>query len=596
MYLIRGDYRMYIKIDHSQLPPKLNPTEQRKYLELMCSGNVEAKKIIIEHNMRLVKHVSDKYYSNEASDELFSVGCMGLIKAASTYKLDKGTSFSTYAGRCIENEILMFFRSNKKHSRETSFNAPISEVLSGDDDIVIQDVVAVDEDTAFEKIAREEDRIMVRSVLTVLGDSLKGKVIDMRFGLNGEPKTQQEIAEILGYSRSYISRLEKCGLEDLKAALLSNSPKKVEVKPITEETKTSKELVAKPKKELKKGKEVAVNNVPKKEKDMNIKKSAPEPKKSHGIVPKRLTVGLDAILSWFPNNTKEEVLEAISKLPEYNKKAFDLRHGLNGSKMMSINEISIQLNLKPASVNACLGKTKIILKGKLSGEKEVIVEITNEINPDNNHYIKIRESKIGIDVILSWFSNNTFDEVISSINKLSTYDKKLLELRHGLNGIKPLSISEIAILLHIKPVSVYNSLRVIKKRMCELLLTDEVKSEITADEIKLSPEPKEVSSIDNDNEQSDSLIFKLEEAVNQGGENGTRNIILEKEMAILYLSAGYINNRYFSAREISKIIDVPEEYVRRVRTRIIAHLEIAAYQKAISEGNENGFVRTKTRF
>ena len=200
-------------------PKPLSPEDEKKYLELLKNGDEEARNILIEHNLRLVAHIVKKYNGAEEADDLISVGSLGLIKAINSYKLNHGTQFSTYAAKCIENEILMLLRVNKKHKNTIS----IEDVLGSDDDeneLALEDIMA-DENEDVEKnvnnaILSEKLNIKLKATLT----KREYQIICMRYGLNGMPAlTQREVAAKLKISRSYISRLEKKALEDMREVL-----------------------------------------------------------------------------------------------------------------------------------------------------------------------------------------------------------------------------------------------------------------------------------------------------------------------------------------------------------------------------------------
>lgn len=202
--------------NNSSFPKPLTQAEEREYLEKYENGDMEAKEILIQHNLRLVAHIVKKYNQADEADDLISVGSLGLIKAINSYKLNHGTQFSTYAARCIENEILMLIRANKKHKS----NISIEDILGSDDEdneITIGDL-SYDEDGNVEAIT--EQKFLSEKLDIVLKKYLSKReyqIMCMRYGLSGKPLlTQREVASQLGISRSYISRLEKRSLEILK--------------------------------------------------------------------------------------------------------------------------------------------------------------------------------------------------------------------------------------------------------------------------------------------------------------------------------------------------------------------------------------------
>lgn len=199
-------------------PKPLSREEERESLERWMAGDLEARNLLVEHNLRLVAHIVKKYYQNDDADDLISIGSIGLIKGINTYRPDKGVRLATYASRCIENEILMHFRSRKKTAGDVS----LSEALDTDGEgngLFLMDVVADEEDLAEQIGSRELCRSLRESIDRCL-DGREARIIRLRYGLSsGKPLTQLETAKRCGISRSYVSRLEKRALEKLRAAL-----------------------------------------------------------------------------------------------------------------------------------------------------------------------------------------------------------------------------------------------------------------------------------------------------------------------------------------------------------------------------------------
>lgn len=197
-------------------PPPLSKKDEQRLLKLKEQGDVSAKNKLIEHNLRLVVHVIKKYYSTSSEqDDLISIGTIGLIKGINSYKTEKGTKLATYAAKCIDNEILMYFRSQKKSSQEISFSDPIDTDNEGNP-LTLMDIICVD-DTIIDDI---DTKLKLKTAARVI-DSLKNKrdrkIIIARYGLDGsEPKTQKQVAESLNISRSYVSRIEKRIIEEIR--------------------------------------------------------------------------------------------------------------------------------------------------------------------------------------------------------------------------------------------------------------------------------------------------------------------------------------------------------------------------------------------
>ena len=200
-------------------PKPLSAEEEREYIDRCLAGDTEARNVLIERNLRLVAHIVKKYYSQSCEqDDLISIGTIGLIKGISSYRPDKGVRLATYASRCIENEILMHFRSVRKTASDVS----LSDTLESDGDggsLSLMDVVSV-EDDILERMGNGEAIKRLRVHFAALPDEREREILSLRYGLSGEkPLTQKEAAERLGISRSYVSRLEKKALERLKKQL-----------------------------------------------------------------------------------------------------------------------------------------------------------------------------------------------------------------------------------------------------------------------------------------------------------------------------------------------------------------------------------------
>lgn len=198
-------------------PQPLTAAEEQYYLQKYTEGDQEAKHILIERNMRLVAHIVRKYQSmDEETEDLLSIGTIGLIKGVVTFNPDKAVRLGTYAARCIENEILMYLRTRKKSARDVSLYEPIGTDREGNE-IQLFDIIESDADDAHEKVALGDDiRLLYSRIETVLSPRERF-VLKMRYGLyNGDEFTQREIAKKLGISRSYVSRIEKSAIEKLR--------------------------------------------------------------------------------------------------------------------------------------------------------------------------------------------------------------------------------------------------------------------------------------------------------------------------------------------------------------------------------------------
>lgn len=197
-------------ISSNQLfPEPLSSEEEKKYLEQMKNGDEEARNILIERNLRLVAHICKKYSTVKTEQEdLISIGTIGLIKGINSFEASKGVRLATYAARCIDNEILMYLRSTKKLNAEVYLEDPIGKDKD-DNTVTLQEVLENDERSIEEEV---DLKFKIKKMYQKIKEVLKGReksIIELRFGLNGtKPKTQHEIAEMMGISRSYVSRIE----------------------------------------------------------------------------------------------------------------------------------------------------------------------------------------------------------------------------------------------------------------------------------------------------------------------------------------------------------------------------------------------------
>lgn len=203
----------------SSFPPPLSAKEEKEYLAAYRNGDLNAKNKLIEHNLRLVAHIIKKYYANSThQDDLISIGTIGLIKAINTFNADKGTRLATYAARCVENEILMFFRSQKKTAQDVSVNEPIDTDSEGNP-LTLMDIIAT-EDEIIDDIYKISMIKKLRKEIRKITNPRERTIIILRYGLDGnKPLTQLEVSQRLDISRSYVSRIEKKILTNLRKAL-----------------------------------------------------------------------------------------------------------------------------------------------------------------------------------------------------------------------------------------------------------------------------------------------------------------------------------------------------------------------------------------
>ena len=198
-------------------PSPLTPDEEQYYIKKYIEGDLKAKHILIEHNLRLISHIIKKYQqTEEQTEDLISIGTIGLIKAITTYDPSKNSKLGTYAARCIENEILMFFRTKKKSAKDVSLYEPIGTDHEGNEIQIFDIIEAKEKDLHMQIALKDEIKLLYEKVESILSPRER-LVLKLRYGLyNEEEYTQREIADKLGISRSYVSRIEKSAIEKLR--------------------------------------------------------------------------------------------------------------------------------------------------------------------------------------------------------------------------------------------------------------------------------------------------------------------------------------------------------------------------------------------
>ena len=218
-WLMLGTLFYSLQLSTGSFPKPLTQEEEKHYLALSAAGDLEARNILIERNLRLVAHIMKKYYAATSDQEdLISIGTVGLIKGISTYDPSKSSRLATYAARCVENEILMYFRSQRKSAQDVSLSDYI-ETGSDGAALSLMDVVSEDWDLLEQVSGREQVSKLRQSLATCLTEQER-QVVMLRYGLGGKlPLRQREVAKQIGISRSYVSRIEKRALEKLRAAL-----------------------------------------------------------------------------------------------------------------------------------------------------------------------------------------------------------------------------------------------------------------------------------------------------------------------------------------------------------------------------------------
>lgn len=208
-----------LQLQTGSFPKPLTEEEERHYLTLAAQGDLEARNVLIERNLRLVAHIMKKYYAQAADQEdLISIGTIGLIKAVSSFDASKGARLATYAARCVENEILMYFRAQRKSAQDVSLSDYIETGTDGAA-LSLMDVVSEDVDL-LEQVTTRENIQQLRHLIKTSLTEQEQQVLAMRYGLDGNPpRRQREIAGLCGISRSYVSRIEKRALQKLRGKL-----------------------------------------------------------------------------------------------------------------------------------------------------------------------------------------------------------------------------------------------------------------------------------------------------------------------------------------------------------------------------------------
>lgn len=220
VWLMLSSLLYSLQLSTGSFPRPLTRAEEQYYLELAAQGNLDARNVLVERNLRLVAHIMKKYYTQTADQEdLISIGTIGLMKGIATFDPTKGSRLATYAARCIENEILMYFRSMRRTAQEVSLSDYIETGADGAP-LEIMDVVGEDDTELMERLAAQETNAALHRALRENLSEQEQLVIRLRYGLGGAvPQKQREVALTTGISRSYVSRIEKRALEKLRQAL-----------------------------------------------------------------------------------------------------------------------------------------------------------------------------------------------------------------------------------------------------------------------------------------------------------------------------------------------------------------------------------------
>lgn len=221
LFGMKDDQEVYFMQGNEVLPKPLSKEEEEEALIAFENGDKEARDKLIEHNLRLVVYIAKRYETNPIfMEDLISIGSIGLIKAVNTFKRDKNIKLVTYASRCIENEILMFLRKKSKRKVEISFDEPLNIDYNGNE-LLLSDILGTDGDIVTKEFEKEENKREIMEILSTLKERER-QILQMRYGIEHEELTQKDIAERLGISQSYISRLEKRIIQKLKVKMKQN--------------------------------------------------------------------------------------------------------------------------------------------------------------------------------------------------------------------------------------------------------------------------------------------------------------------------------------------------------------------------------------
>ena len=220
MMLIGGALLMLRLSPNGSFPSPLSKDEEKLYVDRWLAGDIEARNALVEHNLRLVAHIIKKYYTQTSDvDDLISIGTIGLIKGINTYRPDKGVRLATYASRCIENEILMYLRKIGSQRTEVSFDEPLNTDWDGNE-LLLSDILGTDEDEVCRPLEDDAEKHILMEAIGTLNERER-EIIMLRCGLlGGREYTQKEVADMLGISQSYISRLEKRIIDRLRHEML----------------------------------------------------------------------------------------------------------------------------------------------------------------------------------------------------------------------------------------------------------------------------------------------------------------------------------------------------------------------------------------
>jgi len=543
------------------LPDAFTDKENEEYFSKVQNGDIRAKDKIKEHNLRLVMNiVNKKFYNVDGFDktELFSIGTFALNKAVDTFNLDKGVKFSTYAGRVIENQIRMALRKVKYSKNDISLESMVYDGKDGDE-LTLGNMIASG-DNLEENYLNEELLKGVRKSLDILTE-IEREVIELGYGFRGNLYKQREIAEILGISRSYVSRIElnatkKISEYLIRQGLIEGSSKRLEKSPTSESVAlmyareivnnvTLEELSLKTGKSIKSIKYLIARKLPLINNDLYM-----EVKRIFSINSKQEIMDIESgietnkkLLSIFSNYSEEEIYKALEKLETREKEMLLLRYPLKIENPKSLSFIAQKYDIKPGSANA---KIKSIIKkvGQILDGKYI----------DKADYI------------FEYFKEYPKEQVLQAISTLPEEGRKIIELKYGLNGNPVTSNKDLSKLCKIQVNNMSARIYSIRKGIQTRLekMDKKQQNEVKIVEEKVVTVITEPQNIVNSNFEDCRSQVRI--SINMLSDT--------TEQVILLLRLGYVRNKYYTESEISKFLDIPVDEVKIIIERALSNLSL----------------------
>ena len=484
------------------LPEPLSESELNSYFEKMKSGDLEARDIIIRHNISLAfsRAIYQFYNIPYEKKELISISLIGLIKSVDTFDTSKKTTFATYACRCIDNEILMFLRKEKKHVLDCSLDSTLTnEASKNGKDFTLQDtnIIVDTNENIIENYEKKETNLIINQIINNLSPRDK-EIIMLHFGfINDTSITQSEISNKLNISQSYVSRIIRRTLKQIEAKL-----KEQEIIEKTDEDKNPQ------------------NNEINKKKNAYIRKS------------------LQNIYDYFNQYSKEQIDEMLSKLTDEEKKLVTLRYGEDLNNPVPNTEWKKEERYKFYKI--LIPKMKKLLA-----------------NPEYKKENIIRKKLQSIYDYFNQYSKEQIDEMLS---KLTDEEKKLVTLRYGENLNNPVTSPEW------KKEYEYKFYKILMPKMKKLLANPEykqkqtIKKEKKSDSITLDTSKPQESLIVNEIQEEDYI--KVLELLKTPSFNKLLTVLSVKEAVIVSLKLGYIDGKYFSTDSISTFLGIDPQEIR----------------------------------